>query len=106
MHAANKPPLPMSDGGELLGHPLLFPVEFGPIGPFMDVFWHSPHLLRRLCPIFAARARITPHLLRRLRHLITACRSATSGMVPPFPGRRAISPRVTPVEPPPRSAAA
>jgi hypothetical protein len=48
LHTANEAALAMPDSCKLLGKAALIPLEFGPIRQFMDIFGHSPHLLRRL----------------------------------------------------------
>ena len=48
LHAADQPSLAVPDSRKLPGEPRLIPFEFGPISQFMDVFDHSPHLLRRI----------------------------------------------------------
>ena len=48
LHAADQPSLAVPDGRKLPGEPRLIPFEFGPISQFIDVFDHSPHLLRRI----------------------------------------------------------
>src|SRR5581483_9659639 len=58
LHAADQPALAMAHRRQAVGQAVLIPAEFGPIGQFVDVGGHSPRLLRRIWPLFAAGARL------------------------------------------------
>src|SRR5579883_800589 len=57
LHAADQPALAMAHRRQAVGQAVLIPAEFGPIGQLVDISRHSPHSLRRIWPLFAARAR-------------------------------------------------
>src|SRR5260370_11311873 len=54
LHVADQPTLPVADSGQTLGEQLAIPGKPRPVLQFMDI--HSPHLLRRLSPLIAARS--------------------------------------------------
>jgi hypothetical protein len=51
----DQPPLPVAHGYKPLCQGFLIPVEVRPVRQLMNVCQQSPHLLRRLCRLFAAQ---------------------------------------------------
>jgi hypothetical protein len=56
-HAPDQAALPVADRREMPSRQALVPPEARPFLQFMYVSRHSPHLMRRLCLSFAAKAR-------------------------------------------------
>jgi hypothetical protein len=65
LHAADEPPLPQPDGGQLFGKPVRIPVESGPIGQLMDIrHGHTSAFSVPFAEIMAGIRRIGKVILR------------------------------------------